>query len=58
MTGMVNPIVWGILARVLHRKRRCPSCGREQFVPQNKRHEEVTCKHCGKPIPPAERDKR
>ncbi len=55
---MVNPIVWGILARVLHHKRRCPSCGRQQLVPQDKRDEEVTCKHCGKPIPPAPHDKR
>ncbi|MEW6667044.1 MAG: hypothetical protein AB1512_17720 [Thermodesulfobacteriota bacterium] len=37
---------------VLDLKRKCPKCGRSQFVSSEKRHQIVPCKACGAPIPP------
>jgi ribosomal protein S27E len=37
---------------ILDLKRKCPKCGHGQFVSSDKRHQSVTCKACGAPIPP------
>jgi ribosomal protein S27E len=41
-----------VLTMLLHLKRKCPECKREQIVPSSQRNETVTCKFCGAKIPP------
>ncbi len=41
-----------IFTAAMHEKRVCPKCGNVVVVPVNKKHEKVTCKHCGASIPP------
>jgi ribosomal protein S27E len=41
-----------ILSMLLHLKRKCPECKREQIVPSSQCSETVTCKFCGARIPP------
>ena len=41
-----------IVGRLLHLKRTCPKCKRDQIVPSAKKHETVSCKFCGAKIPP------
>jgi hypothetical protein len=50
---MSNPWFWSILGNLLHSKRKCPKCGREQLFSKDKRDETVRCSHCGAEIPPA-----
>ena len=40
-----------VISAVLHLKRVCPKCGREQVVPWSKKHSSVPCKFCGQEIP-------
>lgn len=41
-----------IVGRLLHLKRTCPKCRRDQIVPAAKKKETVHCKFCGIDIPP------
>ena len=41
-----------VLSMILHLKRKCPECKREQIVPSSQRKETVLCKFCGAKIPP------
>jgi ribosomal protein S27E len=41
-----------VMTMLLHLKRKCPECRREQVVPSNQRKETVLCKFCGAKIPP------
>jgi ribosomal protein S27E len=41
-----------VLTMLLHLKRKCPECKREQIVPSSQRRQAVTCKFCGAEIPP------
>jgi ribosomal protein S27E len=41
-----------VMTMLLHLKRECPECKREQIVPSSQRRETVTCKFCGAKIPP------
>jgi len=43
--------VGAIVSAILHLKRVCPKCGREQIVPLSKKHAPVPCKFCGAEIP-------
>lgn len=47
MWPFISPI-----AVILALKRTCPTCGKSQTVPKDKRHEPVACKHCGAIVPP------
>ncbi|MFC1825145.1 30S ribosomal protein S27 [Thermodesulfobacteriota bacterium] len=42
-----------IINTILHLKRTCPKCKRDQIVPPSKRKETVRCKFCKADIPPA-----
>lgn len=44
-----------LAALTRNRKRQCPSCHRTQSVPKEKQQARVTCRHCGKRIPPPPR---
>jgi ribosomal protein S27E len=48
----MNPFIAAVMGTLLHLKRKCPKCGREQVVKTNERHKTVTCKFCGTKIPP------
>jgi len=48
----MNPIFQAMISTVLHLKRACPKCKREQVVPVSKRLESVRCKFCGADVPP------
>jgi ribosomal protein S27E len=48
--------VRAVISAVLHLKRKCPKCGREQVVPASDRHNTVPCKFCGEPVPPPKRE--
>jgi ribosomal protein S27E len=41
-----------VMAMLLHLKRKCPECKREQIVPSSHRKQTVACKFCGAKIPP------
>jgi len=45
-------------ARRRRRTRRCPECGLEQLMPEERLHVPVPCERCGMPIPPKGRDER
>jgi transcription elongation factor Elf1 len=53
---MTNPWFLAILNTLMHSKRKCPKCGREQIVSKDKRGETVRCKHCGADIPPPRKE--
>ena len=44
-----------ILGRLLHLKRTCPKCKRDQIVPSARKHEAVSCRFCGARIPPSQK---
>jgi ribosomal protein S27E len=48
----MSVIFHSVLSMILHLKRKCPECKREQIVPSSQRKETVTCKFCGAKIPP------
>lgn len=48
----MNPFMQAVVTAVLSSKRKCPSCGRTQAVPQGKAKETVKCKYCGADVPP------
>ncbi len=39
------------ISALLHLKRKCPTCGREQIVPAKDRDKTVPCKFCHEPVP-------
>ncbi len=41
-----------IVGTLLHLKRTCPNCKRDQIVPAGKKNDAVRCKFCGETIPP------
>jgi ribosomal protein S27E len=41
-----------IIGRLLHLKRTCPKCKRDQIVPSAKKHKTIACKFCGADILP------
>ncbi len=41
-----------VISMILHLKRTCPKCKREQVVPMDMRKKTVKCKYCGGTIPP------
>jgi len=44
-----------IVGRLLHLRRTCAKCKRDQIVPLAKKHEIVSCKFCGAKVPPPEK---
>jgi len=40
------------ISALLHLKRQCPKCGREQIVPASESEKTVACKFCHAPMPP------
>jgi ribosomal protein S27E len=50
------PTLGFIVGRLLHLKRTCPKCKRDQVVPVAKKQVTVPCKFCGTDIlPPRKR---
>jgi ribosomal protein S27E len=49
----MSVIFHSVLSMLLHLKRKCPECKREQIVPASRRKETVLCKFCGAKIPPS-----
>ena len=47
----MNPFMAAISV-ILHLKRTCPVCKRDQVVPASKRSQTVPCKFCGADVPP------
>ncbi len=48
----MNPFLISAMATLLHLKRKCPKCKREQMTKPGEKHRSVTCKFCGTKIPP------
>lgn len=48
----VSYFIHTVVATILHLKRICPSCKREQIVKAKEKHSVVKCKFCGAEIPP------
>lgn len=48
----MNPFLVAAMTTLLHLKRKCPKCKREQIVKQEKKDKTVACKFCGARIPP------
>jgi len=51
----MNPFM-AVVSSILHLKRTCPVCHRDQVVPASKKRETVPCKFCGAKIPPKKED--
>ena len=47
----MNPLI-AVISVILHLKRTCPVCKRDQVVPASKRIRTVPCKFCGADVPP------
>ena len=47
----MNPFM-AVVSVILHLKRTCPVCRRDQVVPASKRSQTVPCKFCGADVPP------
>ena len=45
-------IFQNIITMILHLKRTCPKCGRDQVVTREQRRETVRCRYCNEEIPP------
>lgn len=46
---------WAVgLVTAVALSRTCPTCGKVQVVPRQKKAETVPCTRCGTPIPPKE----
>ena len=41
-----------VMSTILHLKRTCPKCKRDQIVPARKGRHPVPCRFCGADIPP------
>ena len=52
----MNPFLAAIMGTLLHLKRKCPKCKREQIVKKSEMHKTVACKSCGAKIPPRKTD--
>ncbi|OPY00816.1 MAG: hypothetical protein A4E60_02096 [Syntrophorhabdus sp. PtaB.Bin047] len=48
----MNPFLAAAIGTVLHLKRKCPKCRREQVTKPSEKHRTVNCKFCGTKIPP------
>ena len=48
----MNPFLAAVMGTLLHLKRKCPKCKREQIVKKNQKDKTVPCKFCGAKIPP------
>lgn len=48
----MNPFLAAVMGTLLHLKRKCPKCKREQVVKQSQKDRSVKCKFCGTRIPP------
>jgi len=48
----MNPIFAAVMQAFMRVQRKCPKCGKGQFVSANKKGEKVKCKACGAEIPP------
>jgi len=54
----MNPFLISIVATLLHMKRVCPKCKREQILPLSEKYKTAKCKFCGAEMPPPRRDHR
>ncbi len=48
----MNPFLVSIVATLLHMKRMCPKCRREQILPLAEKHKTAKCRFCGAEMPP------
>ena len=53
----MNPFLVSIIGTLLHMKRVCPQCKREQLIRIGEKHKTVKCRFCGADIPPARHDR-
>lgn len=44
-----------VMRVLLHPKRVCPKCGKEQSVDQEKKAQTINCRFCGAKIPPPQK---
>jgi ribosomal protein S27E len=52
----MNPFLAAIMGTLLHLKRKCPKCKREQVVKASEKQKTIVCKFCGAKIPPKRMD--
>jgi ribosomal protein S27E len=50
---MINIFLASIMGTILHLKRRCLKCRREQVVKPSEMHKTVKCEFCGASMPPS-----
>lgn len=55
---MINIFLASVMGTVLHLKRKCPKCRREQVVKPSETNKTVKCKFCGVNMPPSKDGKR